>query len=52
VPAFLVIVTATVAMAPVGVKTAHRIEAQKLRRAFGVLLILVASRMLYSASVV
>jgi len=52
VPAFLVIVTATVAMAPVGVKTAHRIEAQKLRHAFGVLLILVASRMLYSASVV
>jgi hypothetical protein len=48
-PAFFSIVFATVLMAPVGVRTAHRIAPQQLRRAFGVLLILVAARMLYSA---
>jgi len=50
-PAFLAIVCATVLMAPVGVRTAHRIQPQALRRAFGVLLIVVACRMLYSALV-
>lgn len=50
-PAFLVIVTMTVLTAPLGVRTAHRISAQQLRRAFGVLLIFVAGRMLYSALV-
>lgn len=48
-PAFMAITCAAVLTAPLGVKAAHKIEAQKLRRAFGLLLILVASRMLYSA---
>jgi uncharacterized membrane protein YfcA len=49
VPAFLAIVVATVATAPLGVRAAHRIAPAQLRRAFGVLLIVVATRMLYSA---
>lgn len=49
VPGFLAIVSAAVLMAPLGVKVAHRVEAQPLRRAFGVLLVLVSARMLYSA---
>ncbi len=48
-PGFLAIVSAAVLMAPVGVKVAHAVEAQPLRRAFGVLLVLVSGRMLYSA---
>lgn len=50
VPGFLAIVGAAVAMAPVGVKVAHAVEAQPLRRAFGALLVVVAARMLYSAA--
>jgi uncharacterized protein len=49
VPGFLAIVSAAVLTAPLGVKTAHAIEPQPLRRAFGLLLILAASRMLYTA---
>lgn len=49
VPGFLAIVSAAVLMAPVGVKVAHRVAAQPLRRAFGVLLVVVSARMLYSA---
>jgi uncharacterized membrane protein YfcA len=49
VPGFLAIVAAAVLMAPLGVRTAHAVEAQPLRRAFGVLLAIVAARMLYSA---
>ncbi len=49
VPGFLAIVSAAVLTAPVGVKVAHAVEAQPLRRAFGVLLVLVAGRMLASA---
>ena len=49
VPGFLAIVSAAVLTAPVGVKVAHAVEAQPLRRAFGVLLVLVSSRMLYTA---
>ncbi|MEQ8783549.1 MAG: sulfite exporter TauE/SafE family protein [Roseibium album] len=48
-PGFLAIVSAAVLMAPVGVKTAHAVPAQPLRRAFGVLLVIVSTRMLYSA---
>ena len=48
-PAFAAIVTTAVLTAPLGVKTAHRIEAAKLRKVFGGLLIFVAARMLYSA---
>lgn len=49
VPGFLAIGAAAVLMAPLGVKVAHRTRAEPLRRAFGVLLIVVAARMLYSA---
>lgn len=49
VPGFLAIVSAAVLMAPLGVRTAHAVAAQPLRRVFGVLLVIVASRMLYSA---
>lgn len=49
VPGFLAIASAAVLLAPLGVKAAHAVEAQPLRRAFGVLLVLVAARMLYSA---
>lgn len=48
-PGFLAIVTAAVLMAPLGVKTAHAVAAQPLRRMFGLLLVLASSRMLYSA---
>lgn len=48
-PAFAVIVATAVLTAPLGVKTAHKVEATRLRRAFGGLLIIVAARMLYSA---
>ncbi len=48
-PAFAAIVVAAMAFAPLGVKTAHRVAPLPLRRAFGVLLILVSGRMLYSA---
>jgi uncharacterized membrane protein YfcA len=49
VPGFLAIVTAAVLTAPLGVKVAHAVAAQPLRRAFGILLVMVSSRMLYSA---
>jgi uncharacterized membrane protein YfcA len=48
-PAFAAIVVAAVIAAPLGVRAAHRIQPQPLRRLFGVLLILMAGRMLYSA---
>jgi uncharacterized membrane protein YfcA len=48
-PAFIAIVCTAVLTAPLGVKTAHKVEAGKLRRIFGGLLIIVALRMLYSA---
>lgn len=49
VPGFLAIVTAAVLTAPLGVKTAHAVAAQPLRRLFGLLLVVASSRMLYSA---
>ncbi len=49
-PGFVAIVAAAVLTAPLGVRAAHRIEPLPLRRAFGVLLLLVAARMLYSAA--
>ena len=48
-PAFAAIMAASILFAPVGVKVAHRIAPLPLRRSFGVLLILVSMRMLYSA---
>ncbi|MFW6094582.1 MAG: sulfite exporter TauE/SafE family protein [Pseudomonadota bacterium] len=47
VPGFLAIVSAAVLTAPLGVRTAHRVRAQPLRRYFGLLLLLVSGRMLY-----
>jgi uncharacterized membrane protein YfcA len=48
-PSFLAIVAATVITAPLGVWVAHRVAPLPLRRAFGMLLVLVSARMLYSA---
>ncbi|MFP6814696.1 MAG: sulfite exporter TauE/SafE family protein [Pseudomonadales bacterium] len=50
VPAFIAIVMATMFTAPLGVWVAHRLPPLPLRRGFGVLLILVSARMLYSAT--
>ncbi len=49
VPAFVLLSIFTVAMAPVGAKLAHNLDQALLKRAFGILLLLVASRMLYGA---
>jgi uncharacterized membrane protein YfcA len=51
-PAFVAIVIGSMACAPLGVKVAHRVAPLPLRRTFGVLLIFVSARMLYSAFVV
>lgn len=48
-PAFAAIVLASIVTAPFGVRTAHRLQPQPLRRAFGALLLFVAARMLWSA---
>ena len=48
VPAFLAIVAATVITAPLGVRVAHALDPRPLRRVFGLLLIVVSLRMLYS----
>ena len=48
-PAAAALVVVSVVLAPVGVRFAHKTEAARLKKWFGVLLILVASRMLYSA---
>ena len=50
-PAFVSIMVAAILFAPIGVKVAHRTAPLPLRRAFGVLLIFVSARMLYSAVV-
>jgi uncharacterized membrane protein YfcA len=47
--AFALISVFTVTMAPLGAKLAHRMDAALLRRSFGVLLALVAARMLWKA---
>lgn len=49
VPAFALIAVLTVAMAPVGAALAHRLDAVLLKRLFGVLLAIVAVRMVWSA---
>jgi len=50
-PAFFSIMVAAILFAPVGVRVAHRTAPLPLRRAFGVLLVFVSGRMLYSAVV-
>jgi uncharacterized membrane protein YfcA len=47
-PAMALIATMTFVFAPVGVSVAHRISAASLKQVFGILLLLVSSRMLYS----
>lgn len=46
-PAFFLISTFTVIMAPVGAKMAHALNAELLKRMFGLLLFLVAARMIW-----
>jgi uncharacterized membrane protein YfcA len=48
VPAVIGIVFATMFAAPLGVKLSHRISAERLRKLFAVLLLLLATRMLWS----
>ncbi len=48
VSAFVPIVIGALIAAPLGVKFAHRVAAAKLKRGFGVLLVFVSARMLYS----
>lgn len=47
-PAFVGVVLATIFMAPVGARLAHRLPVKQLKRAFGILLALLASKMLAS----
>ena len=47
--AFALISTFTVTMAPIGASLAHRLDAERLRRMFAVLLAVVAARMLWKA---
>ncbi len=49
VPALVVISLASVLMAPVGARTAHRLEVRQLKRAFALLLYALAAYMLYEA---
>lgn len=49
VPAFVLIAVLTVAMAPLGAALAHRLDGAVLKKAFGVLLAIVATRMIYAA---
>lgn len=48
-PALVVISIASVLMAPVGARTAHRLDVRHLRRAFALLLYALAAYMLYEA---
>lgn len=47
-PAFLGVVLSTVFMAPVGARVAHRLPVKQLKRAFGGLLALLATKMLWT----
>ncbi len=47
-PAFLLIAVFTVAMAPVGARLAHKLNPQRLRKLFALLLLVVAIRMIWS----
>ncbi len=48
-PAFLIIVPLTFMMAPIGAKTAHAMDAEPLKKLFGLFLMLVAANMLRTA---
>jgi len=47
-PAFIGVVVSTIFMAPVGAGVAHRLPVKQLKRAFGLLLALLASKMLWN----
>lgn len=47
-PAFVGVVVSTVFMAPAGARMAHRLPVKQLKRAFGVMLALLASKMLWN----
>lgn len=47
-PAFLGVVLSTIFMAPVGARVAHRLPVKQLKRAFGAMLALLATKMLWS----
>jgi len=49
IPAFVLLSIFTVAMAPLGARFAHRLDQALLKRLFGILLMLVAARMLYGS---
>ncbi len=49
VTAFVPIVIGAIVAAPLGVKTAHRVAAAKLKRMFAVLLVFVSLRMIFTA---
>jgi uncharacterized protein len=48
VPAFIGVVVSSVVMAPWGARVAHRLPVKQLKRAFGVMLALLASKMLWN----
>jgi uncharacterized membrane protein YfcA len=48
-PAFALISVFTVLMAPVGAALAHRLNAERLKRLFGILLAIVSARMIWQA---
>lgn len=50
VPAFILISLATMVMAPLGAGLAHKLDATRLRKLFGILLAIVSVRMLWQAS--
>lgn len=47
-PAFFGVVVSTIFMAPVGARCAHRLPVKQLKRAFGLMLALLASKMLWN----
>ena len=47
-PATVSIIASSVLIAPIGVRTAHKISSDPLRKAFGILMIFVALRILWS----
>lgn len=47
-PAIAVLSAATIAFAPLGVKTAHKLSSAKLKKSFGIMLLLIAGKMLYN----
>ncbi len=49
-PAFLAVIVASVACAPLGAALAHRMETRRLRQVFALFLILVGARLLFSSA--